>query len=120
MAEWNLGVVESRFADMIWQSQPLPTQTLVKQAEAQLGWKRTTTYTVLKRLSNRGLFKNEGGVVTACLSREEFYARRSEQFVEESFAGSLPAFLAAFTVHKELTAADVAEIRRLIDSYEED
>lgn len=120
MAEWNLGVVESRFADMIWQSQPMSTQTLVKQAEAQLGWKRTTTYTVLKRLSNRGLFKNEGGVVTACISREEFYARRSEQFVEETFAGSLPAFLAAFTVRKDLTTEDVAEIRRLIDSYEED
>ena len=120
MAEWNLGVVESRFADIIWQSQPVSTQTLVKQAETQLGWKRTTTYTVLKRLSDRGLFKNEGGVVTACLSREEFYARRSEQFVEESFAGSLPAFLAAFTARKDLTAADVAEIRRLIDSYEEE
>lgn len=119
MAEWNLGVVESRFADIIWQSQPMSIQTLVKQAEAQLGWKRTTTYTVLKRLSDRGLFKNEGGVVTACLSREEFYARRSEQFVEESFAGSLPAFLAAFTTRKDLTADDVAEIRRLIDSYEE-
>ena len=119
MAEWNLGVVESRFADIIWQGQPMSTQALVKQAEAQLGWKRTTTYTVLKRLSDRGLFKNEGSVVTACLSREEFYARHSEQFVEESFAGSLPAFLAAFTARKALTANDVAEIRRLIDNYEE-
>ena len=119
MAEWNLGMVESRFADMIWQSEPMPTQTLVKQAEAQLGWKRTTTYTVLKRLSDRGLFKNEGGIVTACISREEFYARHSEQFVEESFAGSLPAFLAAFTARKGLTADDVEEIRRLIDNYKE-
>ena len=120
MAEWNLGVVESHFADIIWERQPVSTQTLLKLAEAQLGWKRSTTYTVLKRLSDRGLFKNEGGVVTACLSREEFYARRSEWFVEESFDGSLPAFLAAFTARKRLNAADVAEIRRLIDSYEED
>lgn len=119
MAEYNLAVVESRFADIIWRSQPLSMQALVKQAEAELDWKRTTTYTVLKRLSDRGLFKNEGGMVTACLTREEFYARRSEQFVEESFAGSLPAFLAAFTARKDLTAADVAEIRRLIDTYEE-
>ena len=119
MAEWNLGVVESRFADMIWQNQPITTKELVKRCETELEWKRTTTYTVLGRLSDRGLFKNEGGVVTACLSREDFYARRSEQFVEESFAGSLPAFLAAFTARKNLTAADVAEIRRIIDTYEE-
>ncbi len=119
MAEWKLGVVESRFADIIWQNQPMTTQELVKRCEAELEWKRTTTYTVLKRLSDRGLFQNEGGMVTACLSREEFYARQSEQVVEESFAGSLPAFVAAFTARKSLTADEVAEIRRLIDTYEE-
>ena len=119
MAEWKLGVVESRFADIIWQNQPMTTQELVKRCEAELDWKRTTTYTVLKRLSDRGLFQNEGGVVTAYLSREEFYSRQSEQFVEESFAGSLPAFVAAFTARKSLTADEVAEIRRLIDTYEE-
>lgn len=119
MAEWKLGVVESRFADIIWQNQPMTTKELVKLCEQQLDWKRTTTYTVLKRLIDRGLFRNEEGVVTACLSREEFYARQSEQFVEESFSGSLPLFLAAFTARKGLTAAEVAEIRRLIDSYEE-
>lgn len=119
MVEWKLGVVESRFADIIWQNQPMTTQELVKRCEAELEWKRTTTYTVLKRLSDRGLFQNEGGVVTACLSREEFYSRQSEQFVEESFAGSLPAFVAAFTARKSLTADEVAEIRRLIDTYEE-
>lgn len=119
MAEWKLGVVESRFADIIWQNQPMTTKELVRRCEQQLDWKRTTTYTVLKRLIDRGLFRNEEGVVTACLSREEFYARQSEQFVEESFSGSLPLFLAAFTARKSLTAAEVAEIRRLIDSYEE-
>ena len=119
MAEWKLGVVESRFADIIWQSEPLSTAELVKQCETELEWKRTTTYTVLKRLSERGLFQNEEGVVSACLSREEFYARQSEQVVEESFAGSLPAFVAAFTARKSLTADEVAEIRRLIDAYEE-
>lgn len=119
MADWKLGVVESRFADIIWQNQPMTTQELVKRCENELEWKRTTTYTVLKRLSDRGLFKNDEGVVTACLSREEFYARQSEQVVEESFAGSLPAFVAAFTARKSLTAAEVAEIRRLIDNYGE-
>ena len=119
MAEWKLGVVESRFADIIWQNEPLSTAELVKLCEAELEWKRTTSYTVLKRLSERGLFQNEEGVVSACLSREEFYARQSEQVVEESFAGSLPAFVAAFTARKSLTADEVAEIRRLIDTYEE-
>lgn len=119
MADWKLGVVESRFADIIWQNQPMSIKELVKQCESQLEWKRTTTYTVLKRLSDRGLFRNEGGVVTACISRDEFYARQSEQYVREAFSGSLPMFLAAFTARKNLTAAEVAEIRRLIDSYEE-
>lgn len=119
MAEWKLGVVESRFADIIWQNQPMTTQDLVKACETQLDWKRTTTYTVLKRLTERGLFKNEGGLVTALITREEFYARQSEQVVEESFSGSLPAFVAAFTARKNLTAAEVAEIRRLIDAYGE-
>ena len=119
MADWKLGVVESRFADIIWQNQPMTTQNLVKMSEAQLEWKRTTTYTVLKRLTERGLFKSEGGMVTALISRDEFYARQSEQVVEESFSGSLPAFVAAFTARKSLTAAEVKEIRRLIDTYEE-
>lgn len=119
MAEWKLGVVESRFADIIWEKEPLSTAELVKLCESRLEWKRTTTYTVLKRLSDRGIFKNEEGVVSACLSRDEFYARQSEQVVEEAFAGSLPAFVAAFTARKSLTADEVAEIRRLIDTYEE-
>ena len=108
-------MVESRFADIIWANQPLSTQRLVQLCEAELEWKRTTTYTVLKRLSDRGLFRNEGGQVTALISRDEFYARRSQQFVEESFGGSLPAFLAAFAARKPLTEDEVAEIRRLIE-----
>ena len=115
MNDLSLGVVESRFADIIWANAPLSTQQLVKLCEAELQWKRTTTYTVLKRLADRGLFRNEGGQVTALISREEFYARRSQQFVEESFGGSLPAFLAAFAAHKPLTEQEVAEIRRLIE-----
>lgn len=115
MNELSLGMVESRFADIIWANQPLSTQELTRLCEAQLQWKRTTTYTVLKRLAERGLFCNEEGQVSALVSRDEFYARRSQQFVEESFGGSLPAFLAAFAARKPLTEDEVAEIRRLIE-----
>ena len=119
MADWKLGAVEARFADIIWQNEPLTTQQLIRLCEEQLKWKRTTTYTVLGRLAERGLFRNDGGQVTACLTRDEFYAHQSYQYVEDSFDGSLPAFLAAFTARKGLTSAEVEEIRRLIDSYEE-
>ena len=115
MNDFSLGVVESRFADIIWANAPLSTQRLVQLCEAELQWKRTTTYTVLKRLAERGLFRNEGGQVTALLSREEFYARRSQQFVEESFGGSLPAFLAAFGTRKQLSDAEVDELKKLIE-----
>lgn len=115
MNELSLGMVESRFADIIWGNEPLATQRLVQLCESELQWKRTTTYTVLKRLAERGLFRNEGGQVTSLISRDEFYARRSHQFVEESFGGSLPAFLAAFAARKPLTEDEVAQIRRLIE-----
>ena len=119
MSDWKLGAVEARFADIIWQNEPLTTQELTRLCEAELKWKRTTTYTVLGRLAERGIFKKEGTTVTSCLSREEFYAHQSQQYVEDAFSGSLPAFLAAFTARKALTPAEIAEIRRLIDTYEE-
>ena len=119
MTEYKLGVVESRFADIVWANAPLSTAELVKRCEAELQWKRTTTYTVLKKLGEKGLFQLQDGIVTALLSREEYYAAQSEKFVEETFEGSLPAFLAAFTKRKQLSAKEVAEIRAMIDSYEE-
>lgn len=117
MNDLHLGAVESRFADIVWAHQPLSTGTLVKLCEQELRWKKTTTYTVLGRLCDKGLFAKSEGTVTALMSRETFYARQSEQFVEENFGGSLPAFLAAFTTAKELSAEDMAELRRLIDAY---
>lgn len=120
MKDMKMGVVESRFADIIWQNEPVTTSELVRLSEEELNWKRTTTYTVLKRLSERGIFQNENGTVTSIISREEFYSMQSEKFVEETFQGSLPAFLAAFTKRKELTSDEVTEIRRLIDSYGEE
>ena len=116
MEEYRLGEVESLFADIIWKNEPLPSRRLAELAEQRLNWKRTTTYTVLKRLCDRGLFQNLGGTVTSLLSREEFYARRSEQFVEDTFGGSLPAFLAAFGSRKRLSNAEIDELQRLIDS----
>lgn len=115
----NLGVVESRFADIIWQNEPISTGDLVKKCESELSWKRTTTYTVLKRLSERGIFQNVDGTVTSLISREDFYSMQSEEFVNETFQGSLPAFLAAFTSRKALSKSEIEEIRNLINSYEE-
>ncbi|MBQ3110717.1 MAG: BlaI/MecI/CopY family transcriptional regulator [Clostridia bacterium] len=120
MKDIKLGTVESRFADIIWMHEPVSTSDLVKLCESELEWKRTTTYTVLKRLSERGIFKNDGGVVTSLISREDFYSMQSERFVEETFQGSLPAFLAAFTSRKSLSETEIAEIRNLINSYEEE
>ena len=119
MNDYQMGPIESRFADLIWQNAPLSSGELVMLAQQHLGWKKSTTYTVLKRLCGKGIFENTGGTVTAVMSREEFYALKSESFVQEAFQGSLPAFLAAFTARKELSPEEVAQIRRLIASYGE-
>ena len=115
----KLGVVETRFAELIWSHAPISSGELVKLCLQELEWKKSTTYTVLKKLCEQGLFHNEGGVVTALVSREEFYTLQSEKFVEEAFSGSLPAFIAAFTKRKTLSEAEIAQIRRMIDEYRE-
>ena len=115
MSELRMGAIESRFADMIWENEPVPSPELVKLAERELKWKKSTTYTVLKRLCERGIFQNRGGVVTSLISRQDFYAVQSEKFVEETFSGSLPAFLAAFTTRKKLSEEEIAELQALID-----
>ena len=115
MSELRMGAIESRFADMIWENEPVPSPELVKLAEQELSWKKSTTYTVLKRLCERGIFQNQGGMVTSLLSRQDFYAVQSEKFVEETFSGSLPAFLTAFTTRKKLSEEEIAELQALID-----
>ena len=115
MSDWKLGAVESRFADLIWQGEPMTSTQLVRRAEEALGWKKSTTYTVLKRLCQRGIFQNQDGVVTALVSKEEFCARQSEEFVEVTFSGSLPAFLTAFTRRKKLSQEEIAQLQQLID-----
>ena len=120
MAELQLGAMEAKFADIIWKNAPVATTELVRLCEQALEWKRTTTYTVLKRLCEKGLFETENGTVRVVVSRDEFYARQSRQYVDTAFRGSLPAFLAAFTGGRRLTAAEAAELRAVIDRAEED
>ncbi|MBR1810250.1 MAG: BlaI/MecI/CopY family transcriptional regulator [Clostridia bacterium] len=120
MSELQLGAVEARFADIIWQNEPLSSAELARRGAEVLQWKKTTCYTVLKRLCDKGIFQNEKGVVTSLISKQDFYAMQSEKFVDETFHGSLPAFLAAFTARKQLTAEEVAQLRRMVESFEED
>ena len=115
MDDLKLGAIEARFADLIWQCEPISSGELVKLCQQELGWKKPTTYTVLRRLCERGLFQNENSVVSSRLSRQEFYARQSEKFVEETFDGSLPAFLAAFGSRKKLSEGEIDQLQRLID-----
>ena len=115
MDETRLGPMEARFAQLIWDHAPIPSGQLVKLCQEELSWKKSTTYTMLQRLCRRGLFQNVDSVVTPLMTREEFRALQSEQFVEQTFQGSLPAFLTAFTARKKLTDQEVAALQRLID-----
>lgn len=116
MEEMKLGTVEARFASIIWDNEPLSSRRLVELCEEQLDWKKSTTYTVLKKLCERGIFRNESGAVSSLISRDEYFSIRSKQFVEDTFDGSLPAFIAAFTSGKKLSEKERAEIRAMIDS----
>lgn len=118
MSEIQLGVIEARFADIIWEREPVTSSELVKLAAEAFTWKRTTTHTVLKRLCDKGLFENNKGTVTSLISRPQFYSMQSRKFVENTFDGSLPAFIAAFTKNSTLTPEEAAEIRKMIDNAE--
>lgn len=120
MSEYQLGTVESRFADLIWENEPLSSADLARRAEEVLNWKKSTTYTVLRRLCEKGIFQNDKGCVTSRISRDELNARQSEDFIRDTFDGSLPAFLAAFTQRQKLRPDEVAALRRVIDEYREE
>ena len=111
---------ELKLCEILWQHQPVKSSELVRLCADQLGWKKSTTYTVLKRLCDRGIFQNQSGTVTALLSKGELAALQSEQFVAEAFSGSLPAFLAAFAQGAPLSQKDIADIRALIDRFEQE
>ena len=117
MMDVELGAVQARFADIVWANEPIGSGELVKICEKELNWKKPTTYTVLRKLCEKGLLQNENGVVTSRIPRDEFYSAKSEQIIEESFAGSLPAFIAAFISRKNLTAQEAEEIQNMIDAF---
>ena len=115
MADLRLGAIEETFAKLIWKNEPISSRDLAEICERELTWKRTTTYNVLRKLCDKGIFQNLNGIVSAVIPQDDFYARRGEQFVAETYGGSLPEFIAAFTTRKKLTAEEADEIQRLID-----
>lgn len=119
MIEYKLGNVEMRFADIIWNNEPLSSGELVKLAEKELNWNRSTTYTILRRLCQRGMFQNEKGTVSSLVSKADFISAQSEKFVDETFSGSLPQFLASFARRKKLSDKEIDEIQKFIDEHRE-
>jgi predicted transcriptional regulator len=115
MEDYKLGAMETKFAELIWDNEPIPSGDLVKLCEKELAWKKSTTYTMLRRHCERGIFQNKGGNVSSLMSKREFNALQSEKFVEETFDGSLPQFIAAFTLRKKLSEKEINELQRLID-----
>lgn len=115
----KLAEIESRFVELVWQREPVSSGDLVLLCEKELNWKKSTTYTVLRRLCQKGILRNEGAVVTSVMKKDEYMARCSEQIVEDTFDGSLPQFVAAFMSRKKLSRKQIAEIQQLIDGYKE-
>ena len=111
----ELGVIQERFADIVWANEPVSSGDLVKLCKEELNWKKPTTYTVLRKLCEKGLFQNGNGAVTSRLSRAEYDSAQSAAFVEHAFSGSLPKFLAAFTARRKLSQKEIDELQRLID-----
>ena len=120
MQDYELGAVQREFAELIWAREPIGSGELVKLCSEKFEWKKSTTYTVLRKLYEKGIMKNEDGVVSSVVSREAFYAAKSGQFVDETFKGSLPAFIAAFASGKKLSRKEVDEIQQMIDDFREE
>ena len=117
MIDFELGAVQERFADLVWSNEPIASGDLVKVCEKELQWKKSTTYTVLRKLCEKGILKNVDGIVSSVISKEEFYSAKSEQIIEDSYDGSLPAFIAAFISNKKLTAKEAEEIQMMINEF---
>lgn len=116
MADLKIGVVETRFAEIIWANEPIGSRELAEICSRELNWKRPTTYNVLRKLCDKGIFRNNDGIVSSLLSRDEFYGMQGEEFVDEAFRGSLPAFVAAFTSRKKLSNKEIDELIDIINS----
>ena len=111
---------EYRFCLILWENEPVPSGKLVQLAKEALGWSKATTYTVIRRLSERGVLKNENTIVTSLISKEEAQKARLEELVEETFEGSVPAFIAAFSKSQKLSRREVEQLQALIDSFQEE
>ncbi len=120
MEQDKLGDMEKRLAELIWSSAPMTTKKLTELCETAFAWKRTTTYTMLKRLCDRGLFANDNGTVIVITTKDEFNMAQSQNFINETFNGSLPMFLTLFSKNKKLNKEDIDQLQRLIDSYKEE
>ena len=116
----ELATVQEHFADIVWANEPIASGELVKICEKELNWKKPTTYTVLRKLCEKGLLQNVDGIVSSLISKDEFYSSKSEQIIDDSFEGSLPAFIAAFTSRKKLSKKEVDEIQQMIDAYKKE
>lgn len=119
MNESRLTESEEQFAEIIWQNEPIGSGELVKLCEKKMAWKKSTTYTVLKKLCEKGIFQNEDAVVSSRMTKDEYYAKQSVRFVENTFGGSLPKFLTAFIGNKRLSKRQAEELKKLIDEHEE-
>ena len=120
MKSIELAAVQERFADVVWANEPISSGDLVKVCEKELSWKKSTTYTVLRKLCEKGLLQNVDGIVSSLISKEDFYSAKSEQIIEDSYEGSLPAFIAAFTSRKKLSKKEVDEIQKMIDAFKKE
>lgn len=119
MIDYKLAEQEAKFADLIWAHEPINSTKLVRLSAAVMNWKKSTTYTILRRLCRRGIFKNENAVVTAVVDREKFYAGQSRRYVEETFGGSLPKFITSFIGGQKLSKKQAEELMHLIDRHQE-
>ncbi|GAB6109983.1 BlaI/MecI/CopY family transcriptional regulator [Fusibacter bizertensis] len=119
MEDYKLGAMETKFAELIWDNAPVASGELVKICEKELNWKKSTTYTMLRRLCERKIFQNKDGVVSSLLTKEAFQGLQSEQFVEETFDGSLPHFLAAFTSRRKFSEKEIEALEKIISQHKE-
>ena len=119
MKHYKLAEAEEKFAELIWKNEPIGSGDLVKISEKEMNWKKSTTYTVLKKLCEKGIFKNKDTVVSSVITKDEYYAKQSVHFVEDTFGGSLPKFLTSFISGKKLSNHQAEELKRLIDEHRE-
>ncbi len=115
MIDYRLGEVEMRFASIIWENEPLASGELVKLAGAELSWKKPTTYNILRKLCEKGIFQNKDAIVSSIVTKEQYISMQSERFVEETFEGSLPSFLASFSLRKKLSDKEIEDLQKFID-----